>query len=388
MRFKRILCALLCMVTVATVVNLPAVSPAKVEAKSISQYQNELDAARAEANKIKAEINNLKKENAPYQEQKAAVERAIQATQAEIDLYQDQINACEATIAERSTELNESKDKFKQRLVAMYTSTDNTGLAVLLSSEDYSDYLAQAELIDTVTRKDLALINSIVDAVKELETANSVLATAKAEIDAKKAELQAQFNEVNAIVEQYEDKISKLNADAALKEKEEKEIAAAIKRAQEQAAQQLLQQQQGNNQGDSRPNVIVGTGNFAWPVPKYYTVSSKFGRRWGRNHNGIDIASNNGTVYGATIVAADSGTVIMNKYYSGYGWYVAIDHGNGYTTHYAHMKAQSSLAVGSRVTKGKSIVGYVGASGNVTGPHLHFEIRVGGVPKDPMKYYN
>lgn len=377
--FKRILCALLCMVTVATVVNLPSVSPAKVEAKSISDYQSELDAARAEANKIKAEINSLKKENAPYQEQKAAIERSIAATQAEIDLYQEQIDACEATIAERTAELNESKEKFKQRLVAMYTSTDNTGLAVLLSSADYSDYLAQAELIDTVTRKDLALINEIIDAVKELETANAVLATAKAEIDAKKAELQAQFDEVNAIVEKYENKISQLNADAAKKAKEEQEILNAIKKA---------QQQQSSNKGDSNPSVIVGTGKFAWPVPKYYTISSKFGWRWGRNHNGVDIASNNGTVYGATIVAADSGTVIMNKYYSGYGWYVAIDHGNGYTTHYAHMKAQSTLAVGSKVTKGKSVVGYVGASGNVTGPHLHFEIRYNGTPKDPMSFYN
>ncbi len=377
--FKRILCTMLCAVTVLTVVNMPAVSPATAEAKSIAQYQSDLDAARAEANKIKAEINSLKKENAPYQEQKAAIERSIAATQVEIDIYQDQINACEATIAERSAELNESKAKFKQRLVAMYTSTDNTGLAVLLSSEDYSEYLAQAELIDTVTRKDVALINSIVGAVKELETANAVLATAKAEIDAKKAELQQQFDEVNAIVEQYEDKISSLNAAAAQKAKEEAEIADAIKKA---------QQQPSSNKGDTNANVITGTGNFAWPVPKYYTVSSKFGWRWGRNHNGIDIASNNGTVYGATIVAADSGTVIMNKYYSGYGWYVAIDHGNGYTTHYAHMKAKSNLAVGSNVTKGKTVVGYVGASGNVTGPHLHFEIRLNGTPKDPMKYYN
>ncbi len=378
--FKKIICALLCAATVATVVNMPAVSPVEVEAKSISQYKNELEAAKAEANKIKAEINNLKKENAPYQQQKDAIDRVIQATQAEIDIYQEQIDACEATIAERTAELNESKERFKKRLVAMYTSSGNTGLAVLLSCEDYSDYLAQAELIDTVTRKDLAMIEEILAAVKELETANGVLAEAKAEIDAKKAELQKQFDEVNAIVEKYENKIDKLNAEAAQKAKEEKEIADAIKKAQQQGS--------SSNKGDSNPNVITGTGKFAWPVPKYYTVSSKFGWRWGRNHNGIDIASNNGTVYGATIVAADSGTVIMNKKYSGYGWYVVIDHGNGYTTHYAHMKAKSNLAVGSRVTKGKSVVGYVGASGNVTGPHLHFEIRLNGTPKNPMNYYN
>ncbi len=382
MRCKRIIAALICAVTVIAAFNLPIANVTVAEAKSISQYQSELDAARAEANKIKAEINSLKKENAPYEQQKAAIERSIKATQAEIDLYQEQINACEATIAERSAELNQSKERFKQRLVAMYTSSGNTGLAVLLSSDDYSDYLAQAELIDTVTRKDLALINEILTAVNELETANAVLSTAKAEIDAKKAELQAQYNEVNAIVEKYEDKISKLNDAAALKAKEEAEILNAIKKAQQQSSGS------SGNGGDTRPNVIVGTGSFAWPVPKYYTISSKFGKRWGRNHNGIDIASNNGTVYGATIVAADNGTVIMNQYYSGYGYYVVIDHGNGFTTHYAHMKAKSTLAIGSKVTKGKTVVGYVGASGNVTGPHLHFEIRKNGTPKDPMNYYN
>lgn len=388
MLFKKITGVLLCAATVLTVLNMPAVSPAlTAEAKSISQYQSELDAARAEANRIKAQIDSLKKENAPYQEQKAALESSIAATQAEIDLYQEQINACEATVAERSAELNKSKEKFKQRLVAMYTS-DSSSLTVLLSADDFSGYLAQAELIETVTRKDVALINSIVDAVSELETANNVLATAKAEIDTKKAELQRQFNEVNAIVEKNEHDISALNAAADQKAKEEQEIAAAIKKAQQLQQQQQQQQHQSGNNGDTKPNVIVGSANFAWPVPKYYTISSKFGNRWGRNHNGIDIASNNGTVYGATIVAADNGTVIMNQYYSGYGWYVIIDHHNGYTTHYAHMKAKSPLAVGSSVTKGKTVVGYVGTSGNVTGPHLHFEIRVNGTPKDPMKFYN
>ena len=154
-----------------------------------------------------------------------------------------------------------------------------------------------------------------------------------------------------------------------INEKEQKEIQAAINKANQEAAA---------GQGDSNKNTITGTGNFAWPVPGYYTISSQFGRRWGRNHNGIDIASSNGTVYGAKIVAADSGTVILSKYYSGYGYCVIVNHGNGYTTLYAHMKAQSALRVGDSVTKGSTIIGYVGASGNVTGPHLHFEIKYKG----------
>ena len=344
----------------------------------MAQYQSELDAAKSKANQLKAQINELKKKNAPYEAQKKALDDAIEATQAEINLYEDQIIACERTINERSKELNAKKERFKKRLVAIYTS-ESSSLSVLLSSEDYGDYLAKAELVDTVSRKDYQLITEIMAAVNDLNEANTALEAAKSEIDAKKAELMVQYQEVNAIVTKYQNQISGINSNLNALEKEQKEIQAAINKANQQNAQ---------GQGDSNKNVITGTGNFAWPVPGYYTISSKFGKRWGRNHNGIDIASSNGTVYGAKIVAADSGTVILSKYYSGYGYCVIVNHGNGYTTLYAHMKAQSALRVGDSVTKGSTIIGYVGASGNVTGPHLHFEITYNGVYQNPMNYYN
>ena len=381
MRFKSILSAVLCaLMLLLTATAAPESMPVliKAEAKSVAQYQSELDAAKSKANQLKAQINELKKKNAPYEAQKKALDDAIAATQAEINLYEDQIIACERTINERSKELNAKKERFKKRLVAIYTS-ESSSLSVLLSSEDYGDYLAKAELVDTVSRKDYQLITEIMAAVNDLNEANTALAAAKSEIDAKKAELMVQYQEVNAIVTKYQNQISGINSNLSAIEKEQKEIQAAINKANQQNAQ---------GQGDSNKNVITGTGNFAWPVPGYYTISSKFGKRWGRNHNGIDIASSNGTVYGAKIVAADSGTVILSKYYSGYGYCVIVNHGNGYTTLYAHMKAQSALRVGDSVTKGSTIIGYVGASGNVTGPHLHFEITYNGVYQNPMNYYN
>ncbi len=381
MRFKSILSAVLCaLMLLLTATAAPESMPIliKAEAKSVAQYQSELDAAKSKANQLKAQINELKKKNAPYEAQKKALDDAIAATQAEINLYEDQIIACERTINERSKELNAKKERFKKRLVAIYTS-ESSSLSVLLSSEDYGDYLAKAELVDTVSRKDYQLITEIMAAVNDLNEANTALSSAKSEIDAKKAELMVQYQEVNAIVTKYQNQISGINSNLNAIEKEQKEIQAAINKANQQNAQ---------GQGDSNKNVITGTGNFAWPVPGYYTISSQFGRRWGRNHNGVDIASSNGTVYGAKIVAADSGTVILSKYYSGYGYCVIVNHGNGYTTLYAHMKAASALRVGDSVTKGSTIIGYVGASGNVTGPHLHFEITYNGVYQNPMNYYN
>jgi murein DD-endopeptidase MepM/ murein hydrolase activator NlpD len=125
------------------------------------------------------------------------------------------------------------------------------------------------------------------------------------------------------------------------------------------------------------------TGTFIWPMPYTHTLSSEYGWRWGRLHGGLDISDSG--IYGQSIIAADGGTVTYAGYdESGYGNYVMIDHGNGYTTLYGHC---SSLAVstGETVEQGQT-VGYVGSTGNSTGPHLHFEIRVNGEQVDPLGY--
>lgn len=126
-----------------------------------------------------------------------------------------------------------------------------------------------------------------------------------------------------------------------------------------------------------------GSGSFIWPVPYTHNITSYFGPRWGRLHGGIDIAA--GGVYGQPIVSADSGTVILaGNQGDGYGNYVIIDHGNGYKTLYGHMSSVAAYT-GQQVAQGE-VIGYVGSTGNSTGPHLHFEIRVNDVQTDPLGY--
>lgn len=372
MRFRSLLSVVLCTVLMLSVFCVSDTLVPTAHAKSVAQYQQELDAAKAEANAVKAKIAELKKKNAPYEQQKAALEQQIAATQKEIDLYEAQVEQCHATIKERTEQLEKGKEELKQRLVIMYT-TGNTELAVLLSASDYGDFLAKAELASSVSKHDSEMITGILEAIEELELAKQQLEVSQNEIQVKKQELVEAYNAVNKIVRNYNSQIGSLNSDLKTIEAEQKEIADAIKKAQQSTG--------------SSGNKLVGTGNFIWPVPGCYKISSGFGSRWGRNHNGIDIISSNGTVLGKTIVAADSGTVILSKYYSGYGNCVIIDHGNGYTTLYGHMRYLSSYKVGATVTKGATI-GYVGATGNVTGPHLHFEIRLNGGYKNPMNYYN
>jgi murein DD-endopeptidase MepM/ murein hydrolase activator NlpD len=122
----------------------------------------------------------------------------------------------------------------------------------------------------------------------------------------------------------------------------------------------------------------VSASGLIWPVNG--PVTSPFGMRWGRMHQGIDI----GVGYGTPIAAAASGTVVYAGWESGYGNFVLIDHGNGLATAYGH---QSSIAVstGEAVTQGQ-VIGYVGCTGHCFGPHLHFEVRINGSPVDPLGY--
>lgn len=137
---------------------------------------------------------------------------------------------------------------------------------------------------------------------------------------------------------------------------------------------------QGTNDAPS----YEATGSFMWPVPYTHEIVSYYGYRWGRLHSGIDISDDG--IYGQDIVASDGGTVTWSGYDdSGYGYYVVIDHGNGYLSLYGHC---SSLAVseGDKVYKGQTIA-YVGSSGDSTGEHLHFEIRRSEYDRlDPMEF--
>ncbi|MGB3367786.1 MAG: peptidoglycan DD-metalloendopeptidase family protein, partial [Acidaminobacteraceae bacterium] len=134
-------------------------------------------------------------------------------------------------------------------------------------------------------------------------------------------------------------------------------------------------------QGTKNPPPKIGTGTFARPTSRG-VVTSGFGLRWGRRHNGIDL----GMAIGTTVKAADGGVVIFAGTKSGYGKVVMIDHGGNLVSLYAHNSALT-VKKGDRVFKGQQIA-RSGNTGISTGPHLHFEIRLNGVPVNPTKYVN
>ncbi len=148
--------------------------------------------------------------------------------------------------------------------------------------------------------------------------------------------------------------------------------------------------QMGTINGSRPQSSGVATGSFKWPLPHFKTITSPYGARWGTMHQGIDISGYN--AYGASIVAADGGTVYaVNRTHSwgtgifaGYGYAVIIDHGGGMRTLYAHC-SDVIVNPGQRVDKGQTIA-FVGNTGMSTGPHLHFEIRVNNKRVNPLPY--
>ena len=136
-----------------------------------------------------------------------------------------------------------------------------------------------------------------------------------------------------------------------------------------------------------------------WPVPTVRAISSHYGTRWGGMHRGMDIADGPIPIYGENIVAAADGVVIAANYTSrwgtgwsyGYGYSCIIDHGTdsqGRKIHtlYAHC-SNMTARVGQKVTGGQTVIGQAGNTGDVTGPHLHFEVRVDGVRVNPYGTY-
>lgn len=131
--------------------------------------------------------------------------------------------------------------------------------------------------------------------------------------------------------------------------------------------------------GTKTPPPTKGTGTFIYP--SYGTLTSEYGYRWGRNHDGIDVAGPVGT----PIYASDGGTVILSGWYYGYGLTVKIDHGGGYVTLYGH-NSENYVSVGQKVFQGQTIAA-MGSTGNSTGSHVHFEILLHGTPQNPFNYF-
>ena len=429
-RFKRIFTAIVAAaVCLSAAFTWSAAHPQPVAARSVSEIQADQDAIQSKLDDVNGKISDLQgqideeeayqaelsEQISLYQQQIALIDEQINSlfffndtATTEIYTLQVEISTLEEEIAAKQVEIDETYALFKERMVALYQAGETSSLAMLLSSDSFADFVTDVQLVRAVSGSDQQLVERRRTQKEEQQAQKDEKEAAEAEVQA--ALTQIQQDEEQLVLERADQQSARESLEAAYAEsKTAMQDLEAMKanyeanreeiEAEEAAVEAELQQlyasmassssssssgSSGSSSSGSSSNVIVDTGDlsFRWPLPGYTTVTSGYGARWGTTHTGIDISG--GGCYGSPIVAAESGTVILCQWYSTYGQCIIVDHGGGYSTLYAHMSAYA-VSTGDYVTKGQTI-GYVGDTGNVTGPHLHFEVRVNGATQNPLNY--
>lgn len=367
-------------------------------AASTSQMREDINDLEKKSQELEKEIAKLKKNKAEQNKIKAklddqitVLQEQVAACQRLINSYKSEIKEYEAEIAAKEAEIDDTKYLFRQRMRSIYMSgSTNNDLMVLLDADSFSDYLALSEVSKTIAAHDNKIVTKITDAIATINESkkamNEKIAAQnelKKTLASKQAKLKTQQAEINGV-------IADINKDQTALEKENKQYEAAIQRLEKEIQNALS----GATGGGKNP--VFVSGRFTWPCPGYYNITSYYGYRVNpvsgkyKLHGGIDIAS--AGIYGKPIVAAADGVVLSAGYNTGgFGNWVMINHGtNGgkqYATVYAHMCRTPSVKTGQTVKAGQTL-GYVGSTGNSTGNHLHFEIRVNGDRVNPMNYFN
>jgi murein DD-endopeptidase MepM/ murein hydrolase activator NlpD len=362
---------------------------ASTKTSAARKRQAEVRAAKAKAaaqlNGLKASDEQLEKAVAALATQVRAQNAKVASAQQAVSVAEAAVKAAETKIAQTEAEMASLQGAVVDRAVAAYVRPQQGALAGISDAKNLEDASRRASMLRQVansdrdildqlraTKEDLGIEKEKAAAAREVAAqrraaASQTLSAYKANL-AEKARLEAALDSrIKAVTGEIE---AHSREDAAIQSllNSEAARAAAAARASRNAAAGAASDSGGR---------ISGSG-MRWPTGG--PVTSEFGYRWGRLHAGLDIGA--GT--GAPIRAAKSGTVIFSGVQGGYGNVVIIEHGGGLTTLYAHM-SRRGVSDGAEVSTG-DYIGAVGSTGQSTGPHLHFETRVGGSPQNPRRY--
>jgi len=362
-----------------------ALAPPAAAKESTASIQAKREAARAKKAKLAAELNHLRATDAQLTSAVKVLDRQVAAQQAGADAARQAVQAAlqavaasEARIAATETEMTTLHAAVVNRAVSVYVRPKDNALVGVIGAKDLGDASRRSSLLAQVTNKDRdvldrlrALREDLGDEKVKADAARDLAAERREVVLARLSELQKARKEKQRVSAALDARIRGYQAEADAVAKQESGLTALIR------SRELARASRGDA-GDPGPDGRVSGAGLSWPIRG--SITSGFGSRWGRLHAGIDVGAGTGT----PIRAAKGGEVIFAGSMSGYGNCVIIDHGGGLSTLYAH---QSRLGTndGASVEQGQ-VIGYVGSTGHSTGPHLHFETRVGGSPQNPMRY--
>lgn len=360
--------------------------------QSKAELQNRRKELAKQLSSAKGEVNEEEKRKKNLDDQMDVVQKQIDESNHYIDELEKEVQRLEEQIGQIKEDMDHKVVLLKKGLSSIYVAGDTTTLDIILGAKSFEDFLDKADIVRSVSQTIQKLIDELKDDLSKIEDAKKEIEKAKEEKENEKADLEKSKFELQGLVEESEKLLDELEASAKSVQRDIDQNDAEIKKIDDEIAreQKRLEEERRRREAAGQPaekNSVAG-GSWTWPAPGYHHITSGFNDAEGRSHvhGAIDIGGDkqHGSIYGATIVAANSGKVIIantDGRGGGYGNYVVIDHGNGRTTLYGHLSSVS-VSKGQNVSAGQK-VGNAGSTGFSTGPHLHFEYRVNSVRTNP-----
>jgi len=359
-----------------------------IDAK-IAALQDRVEATKNREATLQQEIDAVSGNIRSLEQQVGVVSERLAPLEHELELRELKLNRLNALFqlqTERLEFLQEQHrialDRLNRRLVATYESDAPDELSFLLASRSFSDLIDGLDYVRLVVRRDRQIISEVDASKREVAVARWQTRLSRRSVRRQAEIVAVRVRQVRVLRDELVANKGKLES-----AREQKKVSLDSLTAQERADAEEIDGLQAVSadlaakiraaQAHSTVQHVSGAG-LIWPVNA--PITSPFGWRWGRMHEGIDL----GAAYGSPIAAAAAGVVIYAGWEGGYGNLVVIDHGGGLATAYGH-QSRIAVSVGQSVSQGETI-GYVGSTGHSTGPHLHFEVRVNGNPVDPLGY--
>jgi len=389
---KKIFSIALALLTLFCAVFIPA-AYAEDDETAVKRLESELAIIKNKQAETKKAITALKSkqssQSALLSQQTGEInliKSNISTTRELLDIYTNQITNKEAEIEKLEKELKKAVEIFKNRLVYNHENTGNISfLEFVFESENFLDFISRLEISRELMDYDSKLLNGISENLKtqkqqrdEIQKASDGYTQHFLELSAQEEELAEKINQSKETVAAFQKDIDEYQKELDRENAEMRETEKEMNR--------LLEEMRKRN----TPSYNYSEAGFIWPLPKKYIISSQWGYRkdpfTGKQayHNGIDIATS-GTSPEIYAIAGGEVVTAGGNAYTGYGYYVIIDHGGGFQSLYGHMNKWPSVSKGDMVKQGQ-LIGYVGTTGRSTGKHLHFTLYKNGKDVNPLNY--
>lgn len=377
---------------------LPLVSTGAPKARSAAEIQKKIETTREKIGRRKGTERVLTKDIRQYNrridrlqgrindlsQRQQVVQSDLDESKAELERVQEDLRSERRRLARLRARLKEARGILGERLEALYKADEPDLITVVLNSKGFADLVERGDFLRRINDQDTQILTIVKEAKADAIRTEKRLDKLEERQQEVTERIQARRDEIAGIKQGLID--TRVGYD---KTKEGKQNALSNVRAERKELEDHLtglEKEQAKVQAAlSRPSNPAPSGSFkgsggALTMPTQGAFTSPFGPRWGRLHAGIDIAAPTGT----PIVAADSGRVVLLGWTGGYGNYTCIQHTSSMSTCYAHQSSYAT-SMGAGVKRGQ-VIGRVGNTGNSTGPHLHFEVRINGNPVNPMGY--